>query len=314
MTDEGPTSGSPDDPQQQTGSGASPAPAPRRRGSRAALVASATAVVVGVGLVTTALVGQADQPVEPARTDVGAAAAPYTSSSTPSSSTPTADVPGPQGTAPSASGTDGGAPTSSPTRPAGSRKSDVLPQSITAPSGAIPGVVRMGEDAATEPTPEPTEEAAPEVAEPVRLRIPAIDVESDLLHLGLNEDGTLEVPPRTGEDNLKAAWYDGSPRAGEIGPTVISGHIDSKAGPSVFYHLGELAKGDEVLVDRADGSTATFVVDGLERYPKDDFPTVRVYGNTTDPQIRLITCGGDFDRDSGHYEDNTVVYGHLVDG
>ncbi|NNH23266.1 class F sortase [Pseudokineococcus marinus] len=192
-------------------------------------------------------------------------------------------------------------------------KGDVLPTEALAPEGDIPGLVRI--PAPETPAPEPpAEPEAPEVAEPVRLRVPAIGVDTDLLHLGLNDDGSLAVPPREGPDNLKASWYDGSPRAGEVGPTVLAGHIDSKAGPSVFYRLGELEPGDEVLVDRADGTTATFVVDTSERYPKDDFPTRRVYGQTPDAQVRLITCGGVFDRDSGHYQDNTVVYGHLVDG
>lgn len=307
MTDDGSSAGAPDDPQQHQAAAARRAPTSsrRRRGSHAALVASATAVVVGVGLVTTAVVGQADQPVEPPRTDVSTVAAPYGPGATP-------DAPGPQDRATT---TPEPSPESTPTRPPGSRKSDVLPQDIAAPTGSVPGTVRLGQEpAAAEPTAEPTEEAAPEVAKPVRLRIPAIDVDTDLLHLGLNDDGTLEVPPRSGPDNLKASWYDGSPRAGEIGPTVIAGHIDSKTGPSVFYYLNELEKGDEVFVDRADGTTATFVINGSERYPKDDFPTVRVYGNTPDPQIRLITCGGNFDRDVGHYVDNTVLYGSLVEG
>lgn len=186
-------------------------------------------------------------------------------------------------------------PSSGPFSSTSSTPAQVTAAPVPAPASAAP------------PAP-----ATPHVAEPVRLRIPSIGVDSELLHLGLNPDGTLEVPPRGGPAGDMAAWYDGSPRPGEEGPAVLEGHVDSMDGPSVFYRLGELAPGDRVLVDRADGTTATFVVDTAERYPKDDFPTVKVYGSTPDAQIRLITCGGDFDRATGHYVDNTVVYGHLV--
>ncbi|WP_298989028.1 class F sortase [uncultured Pseudokineococcus sp.] len=275
-----------------------------RRGGRAATAASIACLVVGAGLVGSALAQQGEAPVEPPRTTSDVADAPYAA---PGGDAPDGDdatsLPAPETAEPSPSST----------RVTDATKGDVLPTEALAPEGDIPGLVRI--PAPETPAPEPpAEPEAPEVAEPVRLRVPAIGVDTDLLHLGLNDDGSLAVPPREGPDNLKASWYDGSPRAGEVGPTVLAGHIDSKAGPSVFYRLGELEPGDEVLVDRADGTTATFVVDTSERYPKDDFPTRRVYGQTPDAQIRLITCGGVFDRSVGHYEDNTVVYGHLVDG
>ena len=265
---------------------------------------SVACVAVGLGLVGSALADDVSPPVEPPRATAGATAAPYVS---PDGS--------PSEPAPEEEATSVPAPSESPeperTRVTSATKGDVMPTEVLAPEGDIPGLVRIPPP--PEPLPEPPPEEAEVVAEPVRLRVPAIGVDTDLLHLGLNEDGTLAVPPRTGPDNLKASWYDGSPRAGEVGPTVIAGHIDSQEGPSVFYRLGELAPGDEVFVDRADGTTATFVVDTSERYPKNDFPTQRVYGSTDGPQVRLITCGGVFDRSIGHYQDNTVVYGHLVE-
>ncbi|WP_299039588.1 class F sortase [uncultured Pseudokineococcus sp.] len=277
-----------------------------------ATVVSVACVAAGLGLVGSALADQTSPPGEPPRTSADIAAAPYDAGSQASQDGTGSSPAGDDATSlPTPSGTE--EPGDEPTRVTSATKGDVLPTEALAPEGDIPGLVRIP---APEPSPSPSAEVEPEasaVAEPVRLRVPAIGVETDLLHLGLNEDGTLAVPPRTGPDNLKASWYDGSPRAGEVGPTVIAGHIDSKEGPSVFYRLGELEPGDEVLVDRADGSTATFVVDTTERYPKDEFPTQRVYGGTDDPQIRLITCGGAFDREVGHYLDNTVVYGHLVD-
>jgi LPXTG-site transpeptidase (sortase) family protein len=153
--------------------------------------------------------------------------------------------------------------------------------------------------------------AAP-TALPVSLSIPAIDVRSELVPLGRKPDGTLEVP-QPGPDYDKAAWFDGSPRPGEVGPAVIEGHVDSAAnGPSVFYSLGSLAVGDRIEVTRADGSVAAFRVDDVRVVPKDDFPTLEVYGNTDGPELRLITCGGPFDSSAGHYEDNVVVFASQV--
>jgi LPXTG-site transpeptidase (sortase) family protein len=141
--------------------------------------------------------------------------------------------------------------------------------------------------------------------------VPAIGVESELITVGLRPDGTLEVPE--GADYDKAAWFDGSPRPGAPGPAVIEGHVDSaENGPSVFYRLGDLTVGDDITVTREDGTTATFRVDDVQAYPKDDFPTLEVYGNTDGPELRLITCGGEFDRGTGRYVDNTVVYASLV--
>ena len=152
------------------------------------------------------------------------------------------------------------------------------------------------------------------VALPVSVSIPAIDVESELLSLGLNPDGTLAVP-QPGPDYDKAAWYQGSPRPGEIGPAVIEGHVDSaENGPSVFYRLGALVAGDRVDVTRADGTVATFEVYDVRVVPKDDFPTLDVYGNTDGPELRLITCGGPFDSTAGSYEDNVVVFAALSPG
>ena len=143
---------------------------------------------------------------------------------------------------------------------------------------------------------------------PAEIRIPSIGVTSEVTVVGLNPDGTLEVP-QPGPDYDKAAWYEGSPAPGQTGPSVIEGHVDSaENGPSVFYHLGRVATGDVVEITRDDGSVVTFVVYDVQAYPKDDFPTLTVYGNTNRPELRLITCGGPFDSTRGHYLDNTVVF------
>jgi hypothetical protein len=147
---------------------------------------------------------------------------------------------------------------------------------------------------------------------PLVIEIPAIGVHSELQYLGLTADNRLEVPapgPRFDE----AAWYKYSSTPGSAGPAVILGHVDSGGyGPSVFFNLGGLQPGDEVLVTRADGLVAVFQVDEVGRYHKDEFPTFLVYGDTPNATLRLITCGGDFDRDTGHYLDNIIVFASLV--
>lgn len=148
---------------------------------------------------------------------------------------------------------------------------------------------------------------------PVSLEIPALGVRSPLLSLGQAADGSLEVPP-PGPHYDQAGWYRYSPTPGSLGPAVIAGHVDSKAGgPSVFYRLGGLRPHDRVLVRRADGTVAVFAVDAVRRFAKAAFPTRLVYGDTDHPALRLITCGGVFDRSSGHYLDNVVVTASLVD-
>lgn len=123
----------------------------------------------------------------------------------------------------------------------------------------------------------------------------------------------MEVPLK-GPHYDEAAWYEQSPTPGELGPSVIVGHIDSADnGPSMFFHLGELAVGDTVTVTRDDGTAAVFEVHAVRQYRKDSFPTVQVYGNTDHAALRLITCGGSFDQQTGHYRDNVVVFGRLID-
>ena len=130
------------------------------------------------------------------------------------------------------------------------------------------------------------------MAAPVRVRIPSIGVDSPLVRLGVDGAGAL-VPP---DDFGRAGWFPHGPVPGDVGPAVIAGHVDSYGGPAVFFRLRELAAGDEVLVDRADGTTVRFTVTAAHRYPKDDFPTEEVYGPTPRAELRLITCGGAFDR------------------
>ena len=145
---------------------------------------------------------------------------------------------------------------------------------------------------------------------PVALTIPAIDVAArSIVPLVVGADGVLAAP----EDYAVPGWHVAGPMPGQMGPAVIVGHVDSPDGPAVLYRLGELLPGDSIDVPREDGSVASFVVDSVERFRKTEFPTTRVYGSTTGrAEIRLITCGGAFDRGTGHYVDNVVAFGHLV--
>lgn len=143
-----------------------------------------------------------------------------------------------------------------------------------------------------------------DVGDPLSITIPSIGVTGTIVDAGLLADGTLEVPA----DPSIAGWYAGGPRPGERGPAVIAGHVDSKrAGPGVFWRLRELRVGAAVTIQTTT-TTLTYVVDVVERHPKDDFPTERVYGPTPDRALRLITCGGSFDRSTGHYRDNVVAF------
>lgn len=149
---------------------------------------------------------------------------------------------------------------------------------------------------------------------PVSIRIPAIGVSSVVNEVGLNSDGTMQVP-QLGPQYDQAAWFRGSPTPGEAGPSVIVGHVDSaRDGPSVFFDLGGLKPGQQVRVDRADHTVTTFEIDAVESYPKSAFPQQTVYGYTAQPSLRLITCSGSFDRGTRQYRDNTVVFAHLVTG
>ena len=144
---------------------------------------------------------------------------------------------------------------------------------------------------------------------PTRVRIPSIEVDSGLVDLGLNPDRTVEVP----QDFALAGWYTGRPVPGETGPGVIIGHVDSaRDGPAVFFRLRQLEAGDVVTVERSDGSVAEFRVTHTELVDKDEFPTERVYGSTEAPTLRLVTCGGEFDRNVRSYEGNVIVYAEYV--
>lgn len=143
---------------------------------------------------------------------------------------------------------------------------------------------------------------------PTRLTIPAIGVDTSVVPLGRNPDGSAQVPSGT----TYISWYDLGPRPGQLGPAVILGHVDSYTGPGVFFRLRSLLPGDVINV-QAGKRMLRFHVTKLVTYRKNQFATTAVFGPTPDAELRLITCGGPFDRSIGHYEDNVVVYAILID-
>ena len=146
------------------------------------------------------------------------------------------------------------------------------------------------------------------VAKPEWLVIPAIGVFTNLVRLGLGAQGTLQVPPTA----AVAGWYTGGPRPGQIGSSIIAGHVDSRLGPGVFYRLGQMRRGEYVYVIRANHTVAVFEVTALRSYAKSSFPAKAVYGPVPDAELRLITCGGTFDFATGSYLSNVVVYATLI--
>jgi len=162
--------------------------------------------------------------------------------------------------------------------------------SVAAPSGSA--------------APAPGSSPAPAAPAPVSLTIPGIGVHTRLIRLGISAQGTLQVPSSASV----AGWYTGSPRPGEVGSSVIAGHIDSDHAPGIFYRLRDLRPGERIYVRRRNGSLAVFSVYAVREYPKDHFPTGKVYGPAPDAELHLITCGGTFDYATGSYLSNVVVY------
>lgn len=145
---------------------------------------------------------------------------------------------------------------------------------------------------------------------PVRLLIPKISVDAPFTDLAILPSGQLEAPPP--DDTNLVGWHAKGPSPGEIGTSIIAGHVDTKTSPAVFVGLSELEKGDVFHVKRADGRKASFVIDHVETFEKDRFPNDRVYGDTGQAQVRLITCAGDYDRQAKDYTENLVVFAHLI--
>ncbi|WMY79510.1 class F sortase [Citricoccus sp. I39-566] len=201
-------------------------------------------------------------------------------------------------------------------------ESPSAPSSSAASSAASSSASAFPAETTAEPEPTTTSEASPEAtaeatpvalpaSDPVGISVPGIGVESELMDLGLQDNGMIEVPPY----NLgsPAGWYVHSPTPGETGPAVILGHRNGiEGGPGIFADLPQVEVGDSIEVARQDGSEASFTVYRTERFGKDreGFPTLEVYGNTAGPELRLITCDG-LNEQTGLLEENFIVYATL---
>lgn len=192
------------------------------------------------------------------------------------------------------------------------------PPSAASPVNVLPS--RGGATSASQPpaSSNASSKAAPPTrgpilsrSRPIRLRIPAIHVDSTLKRIGLTGKGEIATPPLVKDSH--AYWLTVSPTPGQLGPATIIGHVDSAAyGPGVFFNLGDLRQRDKIYVKRADGRVATFEVQRVVEYKKATFPTHAVYGNIDHAGLRLITCGGTFDSSIHSYESDIVVYAALV--
>ncbi|MEV7180301.1 class F sortase [Kitasatospora sp. NPDC093679] len=177
------------------------------------------------------------------------------------------------------------------------------PPAGASPTAAAPGAASGADGSAASAQVHPLPPS-----DPAGVRIPAIGVDAPLAKLDLDAAGALQPPP---PDNPRlAGWYGGGPTPGSTGTAVITGHVDTRSGPAVFFLLGALTKGSTIEVDRTDGRTAVFTVDAVESYAKKDFPDQKVYGNSGLPELRVITCGGLYTK-AGGYENNIVVYATL---
>ncbi|MGK4580152.1 class F sortase [Kitasatospora sp. HPMI-4] len=189
-------------------------------------------------------------------------------------------------------------------RPAGARP--VPSQAPSAQAGPTQSESAQAEPSEAEPSPsEPVLGFSP----PTRLRIPAIGVDAPFTQLAAQASGEI-TPPAADDQNL-VGWFNGSVSPGEHGTSVVIGHVDTKTGPAVFVGLSELPQGSEVEITRDDGVTVTYVVDTIEAFAKDRFPDDLVYGESDDAQLRLITCGGAYDRNVMDYTENVVAFAHL---
>jgi sortase (surface protein transpeptidase) len=162
-------------------------------------------------------------------------------------------------------------------------------------------------DSGSSGLPAPSGVTASRAAPPTRIRIPTIGVDAGIVELDQRPDGTIEVP----SDWNTPGWYARGPAPGEAGPAVILGHLDSFTGPAVFWRLSSLQAGDVVQIDRKDGSHLTFTISRTATFNVDSFPTRDVYGTSSGPELRLITCGGSYSVSRHQYLSNVVAFATL---
>lgn len=228
----------------------------------------------------------------------------------------------------------GGVELPQPPAPGVQEMASLVPQPTSAPRGSVEAIAPAEPRAEPPAAPPAAPRAAPvprrsvasspaqpdphpwiassaplEASPPIRVDIAAVGVTAPIGPLGLNRDGTLQVP----KDFSQAGWYTGRPTPGETGPAIVVAHRSSRRGPGAFWKLPHVQPGVEVVVTRADGRRVLFTVDRVEQHRKDAFPTNAVYGPTPETALRLITCGGPFEPSLGdHYRDNVIVFAHMT--
>ncbi|MFF8971068.1 class F sortase [Streptomyces sp. NPDC014995] len=186
------------------------------------------------------------------------------------------------------------------------------PQAAASPSSSPASALSASPSSPSSPSASPSRPATGKHlprSKPVRLLIPKISVDAPFTDLSIAANGQLEAPPA--KDVNLVGWHADGTSPGEKGTAIIAGHVDTATSPAVFAELSELEKGDVFHVKRADGRKASFVVDDVETFDKDHFPSQRVYADTEEAQVRLITCAGDYDRSAKDYTANLVVFAHL---
>ncbi|WP_069174050.1 class F sortase [Streptomyces griseus] len=177
-----------------------------------------------------------------------------------------------------------------------------------------PSAPVLAAPAATAPAPSASPSASAAVdglprSEPTRISIGEIAVDAPFTPLAIGPTGQLNAPPA--DDANLVGWFEDGATPGERGTSVVAGHVDTKTGPAVFLLLSTLKAGSTVDITRKDGVVATFKVDSVETFSKTDFPNDRVYADNDSAQLRLITCGGEYDKKAKDYKDNVVVFAHL---
>ncbi|WNI22635.1 class F sortase [Streptomyces sp. ITFR-16] len=181
------------------------------------------------------------------------------------------------------------------------------PPAAVAPAASAPAASSPAAVVPKQSSPSPSPALTRSV--PTRLRIPAIAVDAPFTPLSIGAGGRLNAPPPN--DKNLVGWFKDGATPGERGASIVAGHVDTTTGPAVFLQLRFLRPGSTVDITRADGVVATFKVDSVEKFSKAKFPDKRVYADTPDAQLRLITCGGDYDRKAKDYVDNVVVFAHF---
>lgn len=201
-------------------------------------------------------------------------------------------------------GHGGMSPSTTPSQPA-----TPSPSTTTSPSGAAQNPhAGHGGTAPAGAAYETPKGPLLERSRPTKVTLPGLGVSAPIIDLKLKADKRMEVP----NNGTQAGWFKSSPTPGELGPAIIAAHVTHASKPAVFFELSGMRKGDKIEVEREDGTTATFGVTSVGQYPKAKFPSEEVYGSVNNAALRLITCGGVLDGETGSHVDNVVVYADLL--